>query len=82
MSMRFDVTTMAVETPARFAKLVSVVEDAGCDHLWVCDSSLHARDVFAYLGIVANHSERLLFGPNCNHPYTRPPAINYNAMAT
>ena len=49
MSMRFDVTTMAVETPARFAKLVSVVEDVGCDHLWVCDSSLHARDVFAYL---------------------------------
>ena len=82
MSIRFDVTTMAVETPTRFAKLVSVVEDAGCDHLWVCDSSLHARDVFAYLGIVANHSERLLFGPNCNHPYTRHPAINYNAMAT
>ena len=82
MTMRFDVTTMAVETPARFARLVSVVEDAGCDHLWVCDSSLHARDVFAYLGIVANNSERLLFGPNCNHPYTRHPAINYNAMAT
>ena len=47
MSMRFDVTTMAVEAPARFAKLVSVVEEASCDHLWVCDSSLHARDVFA-----------------------------------
>ncbi|MEE2803641.1 MAG: LLM class flavin-dependent oxidoreductase [Pseudomonadota bacterium] len=82
MALTFDITTMAVEAPARFADLVSVVEDSGCEHLWVCDSSLHARDVFVYLGIVARESQRLLFGPNCTHPYTRHPAINYNAMAT
>ena len=80
--MRFDITTMAVEPPDRFRKLVDIVEGSSCEHLWVCDSSLHARDVYTYLGLVASHSERLHFGPNCTHPYTRHPAINYNAMAS
>ena len=80
--MRFGMTTMAVEPPDRFRRLVQTAEEGGCDYLWVCDSSLHARDVYSYLTVAALASERLRIGPNCTHPYTRHPAINLNAMAT
>ena len=80
--MRFGMTTMAVETPDRFRRLVETAEAGGCEYLWVCDSSLHARDVYSYLTVAALASETLRIGPNCTHPYTRHPAINLNAMAT
>ncbi len=80
--MRFGMTTMAKEPPERFRRLVEVAETGGCDYLWVCDSSLHARDVYSYLTLAATWSQRLKIGPNCTHPYTRHPAINLNAMAT
>ena len=73
---------MAKEPPDRFRRLVEVAEAGGCDYLWVCDSSLHARDVYSYLTLAATWSNRLKLGPNCTHPYTRHPAINLNAMAT
>lgn len=80
--MRFGMTTMAVEPPDRFRRLVEIADGGGCDYLWVCDSSLHARDVYSYLTVAALASENLRIGPNCTHPYTRHPAINLNAMAT
>jgi len=80
--MRFGITTMAQDPPARFREIVEAADNGGCDHLWVCDSSLHARDVYAYLTLAASYSERLKLGPNCTHPYTRHPAINLNAMMT
>ena len=82
MSIRFGVTLMATEPPDRFRELVALIDAAGFDELWVCDSSLHARDVYAYLGLVAATSPRLAFGPNCTHPFTRHPAITVNAIAT
>ena len=80
--MRFGMTTMAVEPPDRFRRLVEIADAGGCEYLWVCDSSLHARDVYSYLTVAALASEKLRIGPNCTHPYTRHPAINLNAMAT
>ncbi|MBI4635541.1 MAG: LLM class flavin-dependent oxidoreductase [Candidatus Rokubacteria bacterium] len=80
--VRFGVTTMATEPPERFRALVRAVEESGFDDLWVCDSSLHARDAYAFLTLVATESRRLRFGPNCAHPYTRHPALTLNAMAT
>ncbi len=80
--IRFGITTMAVEPPDRFLQIVQTADDGGFDYLWVCDSSLHARDVYSYLTLAAMNSERMLLGPNCTHPYTRHPAINFNAMAT
>ena len=81
-AIRFGVTTMATEPPGRFRGLVSAVDEGGFDELWVCDSSLHARDVYPYLTLVALESSRLVFGPNCTHPYTRHPSVTLNAMAT
>ena len=81
-ALRFGVTTMATEPPDLFRDLVAAVEGGGFDELWVCDSSLHARDVYPYLTLVALESRHLAFGPNCTHPYTRHPSITLNAMAT
>jgi 5,10-methylenetetrahydromethanopterin reductase len=80
--VRFGVTTMATDPPQRFRELVGLVETAGFDELWVCDSSVHGRDVWSYLTLAATASERLRLGPNCTHPYTRHPAITLNAAAT
>src|SRR5436190_13055893 len=80
--LRVGITTMASEPPDRFRALAGLVEDSGFDELWVCDSSLHARDVYAYLALVATTTTRLRFGPNCTHPYTRHPGVTVNAMAT
>lgn len=79
---RFDVTTMATEPPGRFRALARAVEAGGFDALWVCDSSLHPRDVYPYLTLAAVETTRLHLGPNCTHPFTRHPAITLNAMAT
>ena len=80
--VRFGVTTMAVDPPDRFRRIVQTAENGGFDDLWVCDSSLHARDVYSYLTLAAVNSKRLRLGPNCTHPHTRHPAVNFNAMAT
>ncbi len=82
MSVTVGVTLMATEPPDRFRDLVRLIDAAGFDELWVCDSSLHARDVYAYLSLVAATSPRLYFGPNCTHPSTRHPAVTVNAIAT
>jgi 5,10-methylenetetrahydromethanopterin reductase len=82
MTVRVGVTTMATDPPRRFRELVALVEESGFDELWVCDSSLHARDVYAYLTLAATASRRLRLGPNCTHPYTRHPGVTLNALAT
>lgn len=80
--LRVGITVMASEPPDRFRELVALVEALDFDELWVCDSSLHARDVYPYLALVATQTRRLRFGPNCTHPYTRHPAVTVNAVAT
>lgn len=80
--LRVGITTMAVDPPDRFREIVALVEAGGFDELWVCDSSLHARDVYVALTLAATGTRRIRFGPNCTHPSTRHPAITANAMAT
>jgi 5,10-methylenetetrahydromethanopterin reductase len=82
MASRFGLTFMAVDPPGEFTSMVDFADANGFDFFWVCDSSLHARYVYAYLTLVATRTARLRFGPNCTHPYTRHPAINFNALCT
>jgi 5,10-methylenetetrahydromethanopterin reductase len=80
--MRFGVIYQSFDPPSVFLDYVRLIEDAGFDYLWVCDSSLHARDVFCYLTLAAAHTKRLRLGVSVHQPYTRHPAINVNGMAT
>jgi 5,10-methylenetetrahydromethanopterin reductase len=62
--------------------MVDEVESLGFDHLWLTDSSLHARNCYAYLTLAATRSSRLLIGTAVTNPATRHPAITAAAAAT
>jgi 5,10-methylenetetrahydromethanopterin reductase len=80
--MKFGVIYQSFDPPNVFVEYVRQIEDAGFDCLWVCDSSLHARDVFGYLTLAAVNSRRIRLGVSVFQPFTRHPAIDVNGMAT
>ncbi|MCZ7573621.1 MAG: LLM class flavin-dependent oxidoreductase [Ardenticatenaceae bacterium] len=80
--LRFAVTLQGVEPPDVFQHQVRELEGLGFSQLWVTDSSLHARYVYAYLTLAALNSERLLLGTGVTNPFTRHPGMTINAIAT
>ncbi len=76
------VVLQAVDQPDTFGEIVAEVERLGYDYLWLTDSSLHARDCYAYLTLAAARSRRLLIGTAVTNPATRHPAITAAAAAT
>jgi len=65
-----------------FCGMVEEIESLGFDHLWLTDSSLHARNCYSYLTLAATRSSRLLIGTAVTNPATRHPAITAAAAAT
>ena len=61
--------------PEEFAGMVERIEALGYDQLWLTDSSLHARNSYAYLTLAATRSSRLRLGTAVTNPLTRHPAI-------
>jgi 5,10-methylenetetrahydromethanopterin reductase len=82
MPPTFGITYLPADPPDRFIELVKVAEDNGFDYIWVADTSLYNRDAYAYLTLAALNSRHAKLGPNCTHPYTRNPAVNFNIVAT
>lgn len=80
--MRHAVLVQALDPPQVFTELVQTVEQTGADHLFVADSSLHARAVWPYLTIAALSSSEMRIGTGVTHPTSRHPAITANAAAT
>lgn len=78
----FGVALQGRDPPAAFMSLVREIEALGYDRLWLTDSSLHARDVWAYLALAATASRRLGLGSAVTNPLTRHPAIGALAAAT
>ena len=81
-SIQFGATLQGVEPPPVFRQQVQDLEAGGFTALWVTDSSLHARYVYAYLTLAALSTERLKLGTGVTHPFTRHPAVNVNAIVT
>jgi 5,10-methylenetetrahydromethanopterin reductase len=81
-NVRFGVVLQGIDPPARFVELVQAIEGAGFDQLWLTDSSLHARDVYAYLTLAATVSRRLTLGTSVTNPLTRHPALAALGIAT
>src|ERR1017187_1589713 len=71
-----------VDAPGAFCGMVEEIESLGFDHLWLTDSSLHARNCYSYLTLAATRSSRLLIGTAVTNPATRHPAITAAAAAT
>jgi 5,10-methylenetetrahydromethanopterin reductase len=76
------VVLQGVDAPQEFGRMVDEVDRLGFGHLWITDSSLHARNCYAYLTLAAARSSRLLLGTAVTNPVTRHPAITAAAAAT
>ena len=79
---RAGVVLQGVDAPGAFCGMVEEIESLGFDHLWLTDSSLHARNCYSYLTLAATRSSRLLIGTAVTNPATRHPAITAAAAAT
>jgi 5,10-methylenetetrahydromethanopterin reductase len=79
---RAGVVLQGVDAPGTFCGMVEEIESLGFDHLWLTDSSLHARNCYSYLTLAATRSSRLLIGTAVTNPATRHPAITAAAAAT
>ncbi|MDH3752870.1 MAG: LLM class flavin-dependent oxidoreductase [Acidimicrobiia bacterium] len=80
--LRSGVVLQGVDSPGEFRAMVSAIDDAGFDQLWLTDSSLHARDPYSYLCLASEVSPRLLVGTAVTNPMTRHPAIVTTSIAT
>jgi 5,10-methylenetetrahydromethanopterin reductase len=78
----YGVTLQGVDPPATFTAMVGEIESLGFSHLWLTDSSLHARNCYSYLTLAAVSSSRLRLGTAVTNPVTRHPAITAAAAAT
>ena len=82
MGLKFGAVIIATDPPNEFIKVVEMCEDLGFDTIWNTDASLHARDAYPYLTLLALHTSRARIGVNVSHPFTRHPAVTANAIAT
>ena len=71
-----------MDPPGEFCHTVEEIESLGFGHLWLTDSSLHARNCYSYLTLAAVSSSRLRLGTAVTNPVTRHPAITAAAAAT
>jgi 5,10-methylenetetrahydromethanopterin reductase len=78
----YGVALQGVDPPATFVDMVREIESLGFGHLWLTDSSLHARNSYVYLTLAAVSSSRLGLGTAVTNPVTRHPAITAAAAAT
>jgi 5,10-methylenetetrahydromethanopterin reductase len=79
---RSGVALQPVDDPVTFTAMTREIEDLGFDNLWLTDSSLHARNCYAYMTLAALSSSRLTLGTAVTNPLTRHPAITAGAVAT
>jgi 5,10-methylenetetrahydromethanopterin reductase len=82
MQVRSGVVLQGAYEPPLFGDMVAEIDALGFDHLWLTDSSLHARNPYAYLTLASTRSSRLTLGTAVTNPLTRHPAITAAAAAT
>jgi 5,10-methylenetetrahydromethanopterin reductase len=82
MNARSGVVLQGAYPPGEFRSMVQRIDALGFSNLWLTDSSLHARNSYAYLTLAAMASQRLLLGTAVTNPLTRHPAITAVAAAT
>jgi 5,10-methylenetetrahydromethanopterin reductase len=80
--MRTAVCLQGVDPPDVFERTVAEIDQLGYDALWLTDSSLHARNCWAYLTLAARASKRLTLGTAVTNPITRHPAVTAAAAGT
>ncbi len=82
MSPTRGVVLQGVDPPEVFEDTSRRVEALGYDHLWLTDSSLHARNPYAYLALAARQTSTVSLGTAVTNPLTRHPGVTAAAIAT
>jgi 5,10-methylenetetrahydromethanopterin reductase len=81
-AMTSGVVLQGAYPPHEFASMIERIDSLGFTNLWLTDSSLHARNSYAYLTVAATRSSRLRLGTAVTNPLTRHPAVTAVAAAT
>src|ERR1700716_3526131 len=66
---------------AAWAKLAGELEEEGVGRIWLVDSQLAMKDVYAGLLLAAQSTRRAQLGPGVTNPLTRHPTVTASAMA-
>ena len=64
-----------------FAEQAGELEAEGVSRLWLIDSQLAMKDVYAGLAVAALHTERMLLGTGVTNPITRHPTVTASSIA-
>ena len=80
--MRFDVSAgiSPKQSFESWASFVSGLEAEGVGRIWVIDSQLAMKDVYAGLVVAALHTKRLGLGTGVTNAVTRHPTVTANAI--
>jgi len=81
-TIRSGVVLQGAYPPPAFVSMVERIDRLGFSHLWLTDSSLHARNSYAYLTLAATTAATLRLGTAVTNPLTRHPAVTAVAAAT
>lgn len=81
-AMRRGVVLQGVDSPSELVRMASRFEAQGYDHLWLTESSLHARDPYQLLATCAKSTTTLRLGTAVTNPVSRHPALTAVAAAT
>lgn len=76
------VVLQGVDDSPTFRSMVQEIEALGYDHLWMTDSSLHARNCYVQLALAASITSRMSVGTAVTNPLTRHPAVTAISLAT
>lgn len=72
---------LRADAPA-IVRMARLAEELGFDSVWLADSHMIFREVYATLGAVAATTARIEIGPGVTHPVGRHPSVTASAVAT
>lgn len=79
---KFGISLMNVDPPELFIEHAKLVDELGYQFLWMADSSLHGRLVYAYMTLAAVNTRHVQLGTNCTHPLSYHPGMTANSITT
>ena len=81
MKLAISIGISPRQTLASWAQLCSELEEQGVERLWLIDSQLAMKDVYAGLLVAAQATRRMELGPGVTNPLTRHPTVTASAIA-
>ena len=81
MSLAISIGLSPRQPLASWADLSASLEAEGVDRLWLIDSQLAMKDVYAGLLLAAQRTSRMVLGTGVTNPLTRHPTVTAGAIA-